>query len=174
MVYRRDLIMAGFIFVACKTINPQRSEAQVPAMASPAKPSPAKPVEVIPSVQPSRALQKTPHLLIPAQYEVSIQRGAGSRCPTSFELDEIDEAVQVLGQDTIDLVQEDLASIRKIMARIDRDGINSCCNQLEQLVQDTDIMNEDKPSAMPSLNKIRKTTLLLCPPFSPSLTEPTD
>lgn len=165
----RVVIMAGFIIVACKTVNPQGTESQAPAIAPPAKPA-----EVIPSVQPSSALQKTPHLVTPGQYEVLIQRGAGSRCPTAFELDEIDQAVQVLGQDTINLVQEDLASIRKILTRTDHDGINSCCNQLEQLVQDTEIMNEDKPSAVPSLEKIRQTTRLLCPPASPSLTEPAD
>ncbi|MDQ3231169.1 MAG: hypothetical protein M3Q07_05050, partial [Pseudobdellovibrionaceae bacterium] len=71
--------------------------------------------------------------------------------------------VHALGRDTIDLVHEDLTYLKRMMARTDRDGINSCCNQLEQLVQDCEIMNEDKPSAEPSLDKIRKTTLLLCP-----------
>jgi hypothetical protein len=165
----RVAIMAGFIIVACKTVNPQGTESQTPAMAQPAKAA-----EVIPTVQPSSALQKTPHLVTPGEYEVLIHREPGSRCPTDFELNEIDQAVQVLGQDTINLVQEDLAGIRKIITRTDRDGVNSCCNQLEQLVQDTEIMNEDKPSAVPSLDKIRKTTRLLCPPPSPSLTEPED
>lgn len=158
MRFRQVVIMSAFFFVACKTTSRELSEPQEPAAA-------ASPVEELaPPVAPSSALQTTPHLVTPGPDEVLIRRGPGARCPGSLELDEIEQAVQALGRDTINLVGEDLTNIRKTSTRTDRDGISSCCNQLEQLVQDVEIMNEDKPAAVPSVDKIRRITVQLCPP----------
>lgn len=159
MRFRHVVILSGLFFMACKTTSRDVPEPQAPV---PAASSPAE--ETLPAVAPSPALQSTPHLVTPGPDEVLIRRGPGARCPSSFELDEIEQAVQVLGRDTINLVGEDLTSIRKTSTRTDRDGINSCCNQLEQLVQDVEIMNEDKSGAVPSIDKIRRITLQLCPP----------
>ncbi len=158
MRIRQVVILSGLCFVACKTTSKDGPEPQasLPVVTSPAE-------EVAPPVAPSSTLQSTPHLVTPGPDEVMIRRGAGARCPTSLEMDDIDQAVQALGRDTINLVGEDLISIRKTSTRTDRDGINSCCNQLEQLVQDVEIMNEDKAAAVPFMERIRRITVQLCP-----------
>lgn len=158
MRIRHVVILSGLFIASCKTTSRDVPEPQapVPVVSSQAE-------EPAPPVAPSSTLQSTPHLVTPGPDEVMIRRGAGARCPTSLELDEIDQAVQALGRDTINLVGEDLNSIRKTSTRTDRDGINSCCNQLEQLVQDVEIMNEDKATAVPFIEKIRRLTLQLCP-----------
>ncbi len=158
MRFRHVVILFGLFFIACKTTSRDDPEPQAPL---PVVSSPAEVVE--PPVTPSPNLQATPHLVTPGPDEVMIRRGAGARCPTSLEMDDIDQAVQALGRDTINLVGEDLISIRKTSTRTDRDGINSCCNQLEQLVQDVEIMNEDKAGAVPFMERIRRITVQLCP-----------
>jgi hypothetical protein len=157
MRFRHVVILFGLFFIACKTTSDETPR--------PAAPLPARQVEeTAPSVAPSSALQSTPNLVTPGSDEVLIRRGAGARCPNAVELDEIEQAVQTLGRDTINLVGEDLNSLRKTSSRTDRDGISSCCNQLEQLAQDVEIMNEDKAMATPYTEKIRRLTLQLCPP----------
>ncbi|WP_141735646.1 hypothetical protein [Oligoflexus tunisiensis] len=159
MSFRRIAIMSGFLFVACKTVH---REAPEPAAAVPVAPEPApEPNDPIP---PSPALQNTPNLVTPGAYEVLIRRGPGARCPTALELDDVTQAVRAMGADTVQLVEEDLEYIRKVGTRTDRDGINSCCNQMEQLVQDVEIMNEGKDEAVPYIEKIRQLTAQLCPP----------
>jgi hypothetical protein len=150
------MILFGFFFTACKTTSEETPRPAAPAPVIQAE-------EATPSVAPSPALQSTPNLVTPGSDEVLIRRGAGARCPSAFELDEIEQAVQTLGRDTINLVGEDLSSLRRTSSRTDRDGISSCCNQLEQLAQDVEIMNEDKASAAPYMQKIRRLTVQLCP-----------
>jgi hypothetical protein len=159
MRFRHAVILFGFFFIACKTTSEETSRPAAPA------PVPAvEAEETTPPVMPSPALQSTPNLVTPGSDEVLIRRGAAARCPSAFELDEIEQAVQTLGRDTINLVGEDLSSLRRTSSRTDRDGISSCCNQLEQLAQDVEIMNEDKAAATPYTQKIRSLTVQLCPP----------
>lgn len=158
MRFRHAMILFGFFFLACKTTSEETPRPAAP-VAAPA----AQAEETTPPVAPSSALQSTPNLVTPGSDEVLIRRGAGARCPSAFELDEIDQAVQSLGRDTINLVGEDLNSLRRTSSRTDRDGISSCCNQLEQLAQDVEIMNDDKASATPYTQKIRRLTFQLCP-----------
>jgi hypothetical protein len=159
MSFRRIAIMSGFLFMACKTVS---REAPEPVALAPVAPEPAP--EPITTIPPSPALQNTPNLVTPGVYEELIRRGPGARCPTALELDDVTQAVRTLGPDTVQLVEEDLEYIRKVSARTDRDGINSCCNQLEQLVQDVEIMNEGKDDAAPHIERIRRITSQLCPP----------
>jgi hypothetical protein len=159
MRFRRIVILSALSFVACKTTPRELMEAPAPDAAVSAPDE-----EQSPPIPPSPALQTTPNLVTPGPDEVLIRRGPGARCPTAMELDDIESAVQALGRDTISLVGEDLTSIRKTSSRTDRDGINSCCNQLEQLVQDVEIMNEDKAAAVPLVDRIRRITVRLCPP----------
>jgi hypothetical protein len=158
MRFRHVVILSSLVFVACKTNNQEGPEPPTP---DPAVASPVE--ETLPPVAPSSALQTTPHLVTPGPDEILVRRGPGARCPNTVELDEIEQAVQALGRDTINLVGEDLVNIRKTSTRTDRDGIGSCCNQLEQLVQDVEIMNEDKSGAVPSIDRIRRITVRLCP-----------
>ncbi|HET9237895.1 MAG TPA: hypothetical protein VFO10_11620 [Oligoflexus sp.] len=157
MRFRHVVILFGLFFIACKTTSEEapRPAAPIPAVQS---------EETTPSVEPSPALQSTPNLVTPGSDEVLIRRGPGARCPNAVELDEIEQAVQTLGRDTINLVDGDLKNLRKTSSRNDRDGISSCCNQLEQLAQDVEIMNEDKAAATPYTQRIRSLTLQLCPP----------
>lgn len=157
MRFRHALILFGLFFTACKTTSEETPKTVAPAPA-------LEPEETAPPVAPSPALQSTPNLVTPGSDEVLIRRGAGARCPSAFELDEIEQAVQALGRDTINLVGEDLSNLRRTSSRTDRDGISSCCNQLEQLAQDVEIMNEDKASADSYMQKIRRITIQLCPP----------
>lgn len=161
MMLRRVVIIGFFISVgfACKTVprEPYEPEEPAPAVAPEA-------VETTAPIEPSPRLQEAPNLVTPGPDEVLNLRGPNARCPTTVELDMLQEVVNSLGRDTVDLVEEDLANLRKTSTRTDRDGINSCCNQLEQLVQDAEIMNEDKADAVPALDKIRSTTRMLCQP----------
>jgi hypothetical protein len=161
MRFRRVVILSALSFVACKTMSREIIEAPEP---DPAVASPAPVEEESPPIPPSPALQTTPNLVKPGPDEVLIRRGPDARCPTALELDDIESAVQSLGRDTISLVGEDLVNIRKTSSRTDREGINSCCNQLEQLVQDVEVMNEDKAGAVPFVERIRRITVRLCPP----------
>lgn len=158
MRFRYIVILPHLFFVACKTTSRDVPEPQapVPVVASPVE-------ETLPAVAPSSALQTMPHLVTPGPDEILVRRGPGARCPSNFELDEIEQEVQALGRDTINLVGDDIVSIRKTSTRTDREGVGSCCNQLEQLVQDIELMNEDKSSAIPSIDKIRQMTIRLCP-----------
>jgi len=156
MRFRHALILSVFFVIACKTasVDAPRPAAPVPA--------PARQAEETAAVAPSPALLSTPNLLTPGNDEVLIRRGPGARCPSPFELDEIKNAVQTLGQDTMNLVGEDLNSLERTRTRTDHDGISSCCNQLEQLAQDVEVLNEDKASAAPYLQKIRGLAIQLC------------
>jgi|GEM_PF-6939574 len=143
---------------ACKSTSAEKNLAPV------ASPDPiAQEVAVSPMEKPSVRYEGTGELVIIGSDEALVNRGPNAHCPSVQELDGIEKLIIGLGQETLDLIKEDLAHLRQTMTRSDKVAIVSCCNQMEQLVQDVEVMNEDKASAAAAVEKIKKMTLKLCP-----------
>ncbi len=153
------LILAG---AACKSTSPAKSVVPI------ASPDPiAQEVVATPLEKPSVRYEGAGELVITGSNEGLVDRGPNAQCPSAQELDRIEKLIIELGQETLDLVKEDIAHLRLTIKRTDKVAIESCCNQMEQLVQDIEIMNEDKPSAAAAVEKIQNMTLKLCTSGSP-------
>ncbi len=113
--------------------------------------------------RPSTHYQGDGGFIAPGSDEVLVSRGPNARCPTAQEIDALDKVIAALGQETVDLVNEDMTNLRQTRTKAGAEAVASCCNQLEQLVQDVEIMNEDKETAVAGIQLIRTTTLKLCP-----------
>lgn len=156
-----NLVFLIMLPLACKTASTDKSQQSPSPIQNPSPIEPEQPPARADA--PSVHYRGTGDLVVPGSDEVLVNRGPNARCPSSKELDNLEKVIVSLGEETVDLVREDLANLRQTLQRSEPGAIASCCNQLEQLVQDVEIMNEEKPSAVKGVDSIRNATQKICP-----------
>ncbi len=119
--------------------------------------------ELPPPEKPSTHYSGLSESLIPEGDEGLTPRSKKARCPTLDQINEIKTLLDEIGEGTYDLVKEDLNTLRVTRQRKDRVAIASCCNQLEQLVQDISTLNQDRDEVQSKIGYIKKLSLELCP-----------